>query len=63
VVTVGGERVGVVREVFDLSPVSLLDVRTGAGSVLIPFREPTVSAVDPAARRIVIDPPAGLLDL
>ena len=36
---------------------------TADGTVLVPFREPVVHAVDTAAKRIVIDPPEGLLDL
>jgi 16S rRNA processing protein RimM len=63
VVTVAGERIGEVRTVFDLAPTNLLEVRTADGTVLVPFREPTVRAVDTAAKRIVIDPPEGLLDL
>ena len=38
-------------------------VVVGAGEVLIPFAEPICRRVDPAARRIEIDPPEGLVEL
>jgi ribosomal 30S subunit maturation factor RimM len=31
--------------------------------VFVPFRRPIVADIDRAARRITIDPPAGLLDV
>ena len=33
------------------------------GEVLVPLAEEICRVIDPAARRIVIDPPAGLLEL
>ena len=63
VVTVAGETVGEISAVFERRPADLIEVRTGRGAVLIPFHEPIVRAVDVAGRRVVIDPPAGLLDL
>ncbi len=63
VVTVGGEMVGRVREVFDTEPAHLLEVKGERGLHLIPFTRQVVREVDAGARRIVIDPPEGLLEL
>jgi len=63
VVTVDGEVVGRVREVYDAEPADLLDVKGDGRSVLIPFVERIVEEVDVEAGRIVINPPPGLFDL
>ena len=63
VVTVDGRSLGTVREVYDLAPTELLEVRGGGRETMIPFRKEIVREVDPEARRIVVDPPEGLLDL
>ena len=64
VVTVDGEEVGRVVEVFETEPAHLLEVRRpSGGTVLVPFAAEGVAGVDRAARRITIDPPEGLLDL
>jgi len=64
VVTADGEPVGTVREVYETMPAHLLEVRSASGRThLIPFSERIVREVDAAAARIVIDPPAGLLEL
>ena len=63
VVTVDGEYVGRVREVYEVEPADLLDVKRDGRSVLIPFVETIVEEVDVEAGRIVINPPPGLLDL
>lgn len=63
VVTVGGEMVGRVREVFETEPAHLLEVKGERGLHLIPFTNQVVKDVDAGARRIVIDPPEGLLEL
>lgn len=63
VVTVDGVSLGTVREVYDLAPVELLEVRGGGKETMIPFRKEIVREVDAEARRIVVDPPDGLLDL
>lgn len=63
VVTVDGSVVGRVREVYDTDPAHLLEVK-GEGKVhLVPFTSQVVREVDAEARRIVIDPPEGLLEL
>jgi 16S rRNA processing protein RimM len=62
--TVEGVEVGSVEEVYEAEPALLLEVRRpGAGTLLIPLSERIVRDVDAASRRIVIDPPEGLLDL
>lgn len=60
---ISGEPVGVVDEVIHLPGQDLLSVKTPAGrEVLVPFVREIVPTVDRSARRIEIDPPAGLLD-
>jgi 16S rRNA processing protein RimM len=63
--TTDGAQVGTVREVFETEPVHLLEVTNGeSGKVhLVPFSERIVKRVDVAGRRIVIEPPPGLLEL
>ena len=63
--TPDGAAVGRVVEVYELSPAHMLEVRRvrGGGTVLVPFMRETVVSVDRDARRIVVDPPEGLLDL
>jgi 16S rRNA processing protein RimM len=63
VATVDGVEVGSVAEVFELSPADLLEVHGPTGIVMIPYLDHIVVQVDAAQRRIVIDPPDGLLDL
>jgi 16S rRNA processing protein RimM len=63
VVTTEGENVGEITEVVHLSAQDLLAVRTEEGrEILIPFVHQIVPTVDIANRRVVIDPPAGLLE-
>ncbi|MEO5511741.1 MAG: ribosome maturation factor RimM [Longimicrobiales bacterium] len=62
--TVDGENIGSVSEVFDTEPTHLLEVRGEDGkNRLIPFAAHIVKQVDVAGGRIVIDPPAGLLEI
>lgn len=66
-VEVGGEPVGEVTEIVHLPAQDLLAVRLSgvpdsAADVLVPFVRAIVPTVDVVARRIVVDPPAGLLD-
>jgi 16S rRNA processing protein RimM len=64
VVTMAGEDIGAVREVFETEPHHLLEVISDDGRKrLIPFAERIVREIDRAGGRIVIDPPEGLLDL
>ena len=55
-------RVGDVTDVYELPQGLMLDVKRDHGSVLIPFRPEVVTRVDRTERRLVIDPPEGLLD-
>jgi 16S rRNA processing protein RimM len=62
--TVAGEEVGRVREVYELAPADLLEVKGADGRLhLIPFAAHLVREVDVAGGRLVIDPPPGLLEL
>lgn len=68
VVTVAGEPVGAVTDVLHQGQ-DLLVVTPGPGGgpataeILVPFVATIVPEVDVTARRLVIDPPPGLLDL
>ena len=62
--TVAGEAIGTVREVYDIEPAHLLEVEAPDGRRhLVPFTERVIRQVDGEAKRVVIDPPEGLLDL
>ncbi|CUH39569.1 Ribosome maturation factor RimM [Jannaschia seosinensis] len=62
-VDTGGAELGRVHAVLDHGAGDLLELRSKGGSpVLVPFTQAIVPTVDLAARRIVIDPPPGLLD-
>jgi 16S rRNA processing protein RimM len=63
VVTVDGVEVGRVTEVYELQPAHLLEVRGEGREHLIPLRKELVVQLDVDSRRLVIDPPEGLLDL
>ena len=63
VVTTDGASIGEIREVYELEPADMLEVRGPEREVMIPFLKESVVEVDADARRIVIDPPDGLLDL
>ena len=51
------------REVEGTLGGNRLVVAAPGGDVLIPLAEAICTAIDPAGKRIVIDPPEGLLDL
>lgn len=61
--TVDGVEVGRVREVYEMQPADLLEVVGPRGKVFIPFLGHIVVDVRVDERRLVIDPPDGLLDL
>jgi 16S rRNA processing protein RimM len=61
--TRAGEPVGIVQDVEGTAHGSRLVVADGRGDVLIPLASEICVAIDLAARRIVVDPPEGLLDL
>jgi 16S rRNA processing protein RimM len=58
-----GRLVGTVRGVEGGAAGSRLVVEAGAAEILVPFAGEICTTIDPAARRIVIDPPEGLLEL
>ncbi len=61
--TISGESVGVVGDVVHLPSQELLSVITVTGrEVLIPFVSAIVPTVDMDNRRILIDPPIGLIE-
>lgn len=57
-----GRAVGIVRDVEGTLTGSRLVVDGDAGEVLIPLVDAICTEVDPAAKRIVIDPPDGLIE-
>lgn len=63
VVLPDGRLVGEIVDVLQMPAQDLLVVRDGGREHLIPNVAPIVQRVDLEARRVEIDPPAGLLDL
>jgi 16S rRNA processing protein RimM len=63
VVTVDREEVGTIVEVYELQPADLLEVKGPSKTHFIPFLSSLVKEVDREDSLMVIDPPAGLLDL
>ena len=61
--TVGGEPLGAVREVVHAPASDYLVVEIDGRDRLVPFLAAVVPVVDIPGRRVVIDPPEGLLDL
>jgi 16S rRNA processing protein RimM len=61
--TSDGRRIGVVAAVEGDSGGSRLVVDTARGELLVPLAAEICPTIDPAARRIVIAPPEGLLEL
>ncbi|OAA22048.1 16S rRNA processing protein RimM [Frankia sp. EI5c] len=62
--TSAGAALGEVVDVIHSPAGEILAIsRSGGGEYLIPFVREIVPTVDPAAGRIVVDPPPGLLDL
>ena len=63
VVTPGGASVGRVKDVEGDAAGSRLVVESSAGDVLIPIVQGICAEIDVAGRKIVVEPPDGLLDL
>lgn len=63
--TTAGLAVGTVRDVADIGESTLLiiDREPGPKEVLVPVSPEICVEIDPERKRIVIDPPDGLLDL
>ena len=62
VATTSGEAIGVVSDVEGTMSGSRLVVDGAEGEVLIPLVAAICTTIDPAAKRIVIDPPEGLVE-
>lgn len=62
VVLTDGTEVGTLKEIDHAAQDLLIVQRPGAPEVMIPFVRALVPEVDLAAGRIVVDPPAGLID-
>ncbi|MEO6447327.1 MAG: ribosome maturation factor RimM [Gemmatimonadaceae bacterium] len=62
VLTVEGEEIGTVVAYFDLAHGLLLEVKRASGTVLLPYRDEFVAAVDVEAGVLTIDPPPGLFE-
>ncbi len=63
VVTVGGDEVGEIVEVYELRPADLLEVKGSSKTHFIPFLSSLVRQVDTETATMIIDPPEGLLEL
>jgi 16S rRNA processing protein RimM len=61
--TVVGLQVGTVSAVEGTADGSRLVVESPTGQVLVPLAAEICTTIDPAARRIVVNPPEGLLEL
>jgi 16S rRNA processing protein RimM len=62
VVDAAGKPLGRVAELADAGGRPLLVVETARGPRDVPFARPIVVSVDVAGKRVVLDPPPGLLD-
>lgn len=63
VVAIEGQRLGRVEEVQNYGAAPLIVVRDGAREFLIPFALSICVEIDPERKRIVVNPPEGLLEL
>ncbi len=63
VVTVEGERVGEVIEIYELKPADLLEIRGPEKDFMVPYIAEMIRSVSVADNRIVLDPPPGLLEI
>jgi 16S rRNA processing protein RimM len=57
-----GNELGKVAELADVAGRALLVLETPRGEREVPFTSPIVVSVDLPARRVILDPPKGLLD-
>jgi 16S rRNA processing protein RimM len=62
VTTVAGDEVGAISEVVEGPAQDLISVDSGGRTFLVPLVKEIVVEVDVDARRVTIDPPAGLVD-
>ncbi len=62
VVLASGAELGTVIDVYELPQGLTLDVRRQDGTVLLPFNDQIVTAIDREERVITVNPPDGMLD-
>ena len=62
VTTIEGTRLGTVREIMRTGGTEILVVEDGDREILIPFAETICPEVDIENKRIMVDPPEGLLE-
>ena len=62
VVLRSGEEIGHVLEVYELPQGLTLDIARPGGTVMLPFDDRVVKAIDRELRVITVDPPEGMLD-
>ena len=62
VVTLAGKELGTVAEVMRTGGTEILVIRGGEREFLVPFAEAICPEVDIENKRIVVDPPEGLLE-
>jgi 16S rRNA processing protein RimM len=63
VVTTDGLELGQIREVYELRPAHMLEVRGPGKAYMIPFLKEIIVGVDLDVGVLTIDPPPGLLDI
>jgi len=63
VVTVDGQLLGEVIEIYELKPADLLEIRGPEKDFMIPYIAEMIQSVDVSENRIVLDPPPGLLEV
>lgn len=57
-----GTVVGTIETVWELPQGFVLEVRRAQGTVMVPYNDQVVVALDPEARVVVVEPPEGLLE-
>ncbi len=57
-----GEPLGVVSDVYEMPAGVMIEVQGPKREFLLPYRREFVTTVDREARRLTVEPPAGLLD-
>jgi 16S rRNA processing protein RimM len=59
---VDGAELGRVEALYEMPQGLVLEVRTAAGTAMVPYRPEVVAHVDMARRTLVLDPPEGLFE-
>lgn len=57
-----GDALGIVSDVYEMPAGVVIEVQGPKREFLLPYRREFVTAVDREARRLTVEPPAGLLD-